>query len=498
MIKAQAITVLVGSAAALSLIVLSCGRAEPAGTPVPALPTATPTLRAETAAPLRTAAVGTPTSTPVPRESKEALLDFAKNHRVITEAWEKLHSDLDAWRESLTPCDASSMELTLRRFAGDFIAVTEAVRELADKAIAGAEGEEGALRRLRDNWKPGDTAFLEEVDTERSAAVALRKEIEDALADLQVKTAGLSRSKLAAVASALNRLDSDWDEFHGNYDAFRAEEVELTSLETFRRLSLLVDEFSGIVAAVRQLRTPDATRQVALTLAGAAEDEDLALRKLRGAFEKLEEAPSEEITEPPQSPEAPLEESRPDRAPREEGGELADESTIEISPVEEETILVLRDRSLFDAFDARMVESNALRRQALQELADAVEGTSKDRQDAVQEFSRRYNLAVRLWDGFHRNYDIWRQSEGGCDRTEAAVALGGFVVRFDLLVNKVREMPRPAFLSPLGELFVEAAEREEEALRTLRNTWRPFDSEVYAVGCSATPHGTDGPRCHAR
>ena len=31
----------------------------------------------------------------------------------------------------------------------------------------------------------------------------------------------------------------------------------------------------------------------------------------------------------------------------------------------------------------------------------------------------------------------------------------------------------------MGELFVEAAEREDEALRDLRNKWRPFDSEVY-------------------
>ena len=35
------------------------------------------------------------------------------------------------------------------------------------------------------------------------------------------------------------------------------------------------------------------------------------------------------------------------------------------------------------------------------------------------------------------------------------------------------------FLRPLRELFVEAAELEEEALTALRNTWRPFDSEVY-------------------
>ena len=34
-------------------------------------------------------------------------------------------------------------------------------------------------------------------------------------------------------------------------------------------------------------------------------------------------------------------------------------------------------------------------------------------------------------------------------------------------------------MRPLGELLVEAIEREERALRELRNNWLPFDSDVY-------------------
>ena len=34
-------------------------------------------------------------------------------------------------------------------------------------------------------------------------------------------------------------------------------------------------------------------------------------------------------------------------------------------------------------------------------------------------------------------------------------------------------------LGPLRELMVEAAELEEEGLRSLRNAWRPFDVDVY-------------------
>ena len=31
----------------------------------------------------------------------------------------------------------------------------------------------------------------------------------------------------------------------------------------------------------------------------------------------------------------------------------------------------------------------------------------------------------------------------------------------------------------MGELLVEAADREERALRDLGNTWRPYDASVY-------------------
>jgi len=43
----------------------------------------------------------------------------------------------------------------------------------------------------------------------------------------------------------------------------------------------------------------------------------------------------------------------------------------------------------------------------------------------------------------------------------------------------VRDLPRATFLRPLGELMVEAAEREEGALKELRTSWRPFDPQVF-------------------
>ena len=36
-------------------------------------------------------------------------------------------------------------------------------------------------------------------------------------------------------------------------------------------------------------------------------------------------------------------------------------------------------------------------------------------------------------------------------------------------------------MGPLRELLVEAAELQEEGLKNLGNTWRPFDVEVYGA-----------------
>ena len=286
---------LIGVAAFLSLIA-ACGGDETTPPIIPSEPTSPPSVQAPTLA----TAARTPTPTAAPELERGVALDFAIGHRTITQDWEQFHADFDGWREGLVACDASSVEVTLRQFAGRFAAIAEAarglprapiVRELADTVVTATEQEEGAIRHLRDNWQPGDPTVFEKVAIERSAASALRKEAEDQLSDLQVSTS----------------------------------------------------------------------------------------------------------------------------------------------------------------------------------------------QSAVAEFANQYNLLAQEWDDFHSDYDEWRASEGGCDRSAAIATLGQFSLRFGELTSNVRALPNAAFLRPVGELFVEAAEREEEALRVLRNSWRPFDSEVYTT-----------------
>ena len=457
-------------AGAIALGALAVACSDPAPVRAPRLPTPSPTAVAPTAVPRSATGVGTPVSTPIPAADKQTVLEFAAGHLAISGDWDAFHAGFDVWRESLAACDASAVEVALARFAGDFVALTEAARGLprdrilrgiADLSVLATEHEEEALRQLRDNWHPGESAFFEGVDVARASASSLRKEVEDGLGDLERRTSSASENLVSRFSTAFSLIDLSWDEFDRSYDSFRSDEPELTSAEIVSGLNQLVDEFSGIVVAVRKLPASEVTRAVVSTLAQAADDEELALRKLRGSFEKLE-AP------------APPAESAPEGAVEEpQAGSEAQESD------KDETKFVQRDRSLFGAFDAQMIASNSLRREVPQALTVVLEDASAANRAAVADFASQYAVPTRSWDAFHQGYDLWRVSEGGCDRAEVVATLGGFVLQFGELAIRVRSLPGAVFLQPMGELFVEAVEGEEEALKNLRSVWRPFDRAIY-------------------
>ena len=86
----------------------------------------------------------------------------------------------------------------------------------------------------------------------------------------------------------------------------------------------------------------------------------------------------------------------------------------------------------------------------------------------------------RSWNEFHGDFNDWMDSEGDCDRSEVIQNPG----RNELGVPSLGGEPGPGFahrilLAAHGGLMVEAAEGEEEALRVLRNTWRPFGADAY-------------------
>jgi hypothetical protein len=454
------------------LAAIACGSSSPAATASVSTPIPTLDIPATVSAKGPAVPVRIPTATPVSPEVQQIAQQFNTGYDAINQEWDQLHQDFDAWRQGLITCDPSAVQASLVRFSGSIAGTTEtarslsrhsSVRGLADQLIQAAEQEEEALRLLRDTWKPDlgedepepeaasngfgsdsngsdaseqdESSVFEGVAVARSAASAIQKRVADQLSDLQLQTTPAAKSKVDDFDAAVQSASSDWDRFHRNYDSFRTVQGGLTSEEAADRLGDLVNEFRDVVVAIRDLPSTTSTDRAAALLANAVEDEDLALRLMRGAIPNGEE----------------------------ENGEAS----------------ATGESTLFDFFDVEVVDANAARRQAKQELSAALESVSTDSRDAIGTFVTQYTALNDEWDAFHSDYDRWRSTEGGCDRTKAVQTLGGFAIRASELSGDVRDLPRATFLRPLGELMVEAAEREEGALKELRTSWRPFDPQVF-------------------
>ena len=417
---------------AAALLVGACGSAAPSPTAVATSPSPTPDIRAtveaEVQARLRSRETITPTPVPLAPAGREAIATFASSHSEIIRDWEEFHVSIDEWRRGLTACAPSSVEVVLRQFAATIGAVaaqaaglprSSDVRAIADKLVAATEGEATAVRQLRDGWQPDGTELFENVDAERSAAQAFLREVQDALGDLQVRTAPATRASLGTFASAVAELSVTWDSFRQSYDSFRAQEVTQTSAETVADLSRLIDELRRMVIDVRDLPVVDGAGEVSMMFADAVEAEDLALRRLRGTFQRATVAPGPS-----------------DELPPEEGLE----SGASEGPAETGTEITFsaQDPTLFDAFDAQLAQSNASRRQAAERVSDLLSQSSEEAQAAVEGFTRQFVLLLSEWDKFHMEYDEWRRTEGGCDRSMAAATLGQFTSDFAAITSAAK------------------------------------------------------------
>ena len=519
------------------LLALACTAQQGAEPFMPPEPTAAPDIAATVTARDRALPQGGPEPTPVPASVSQAASEFAASYATLSQDWDGVHRDLDTWRRGLNSCDASSVRVALRGFSGDFSAVSRAaaglsrhpsVRGMSDQLIEAARQEEAALRRLRDTWQPGESGpapeaasssfgnggkgdskgdpdkdngagnavaaaalqpGFEGVAQARANALALRKSVADQLSDLQVMTGADAEDQVAAFATAFGALGEQWDQFQADYDSFRAAQPGQTPEESLKRLNSLVGQHREIVLAQRALPSGANTRYVSDVLAIAAQDEDSALRRLRGSFQQggdVEGAaggdsgpglfpglfglpvPGDAAKETPENGEGGMEES-PTPTPAPEGN----------GPPEVEVSIQAGDPGLFDAFDEQLGLTNQARREAGLALAGAVSAASADSRAAVTSFTIGHDGLARSWDGFHGDYDSWMATEGGCDRAEVTAAIGGFALRMGEIAALARELPKAAPLRPLGELTVEAAQREEEALRELRGGWSPFDASVY-------------------
>lgn len=422
------------------------------------------------------------TPTPIPPEARETALTFAREYRAIEEDWEQFHTDFDTWRVGLASCDQSSVQMALRNFAGDFNEITvqarelprpRPVRELADGLITAAEKEAAAFRQLRDNWQPDNTALFEAVDNARSGAANAQKVVLDQLNDLQGSAPAGSMEDTRQFSAAFEQVNQNWDRFHDNYNSLRQQQADLSSTEVSDRLTQLVTEFSNISSAVNSLPSSGTTEDMADRLKAAAEAEGQALRDLSNSFQSAEPTPAATPGLTPTSTPEPTPAGTPAPTPTE-----SPESTPTPSD-EADTSGTSTSTALFTAMDSLVERSDAARERVAEDLEGMVGDAPAASAADIDNFRQQYDLLVREWDSFHQAYDEWRRTEGGCNRTEVIEKLGEFSVRFGELTDRVQDLPQSSFVRPMEDLLTEAAQREEEALRVLRNTWRPFTANAY-------------------
>ena len=374
--------------------------------------------------------------TPSPRApamEPPPLDDFNEQRQSINEAWDLVHEDFDQWRAELAMCHPTTMTEALNGFAVGFSSVTEDARDLtrtkttgefADKLITAAEDEETAFRQLRDRWQPGNVSLFENVEQQRNLASQAQREAKDqslALRATLEETADPEEideftDAFAAVEQALEDAHSDYAKLSDGADSMEASEVD----SQLKELTKTLESITGDIEELPSLKgAKDAVR--ALEKAAKAE---------AGALE------SAEVVEATEDEEAKL----PD----------------------------------FKEIDATVKASE----EALEALSDVIDDLSvEDTADALADitvFDLEYDRLMQTWDRFHTDYNAWRADDGGCDRIEVLESLTEFSANVDAVGDSVRGLPKSGYLEPVHRLLVAAIESEEQAFRSLRDTWQPF------------------------
>ena len=367
---------------------------------------------------------------------------FVKQQQTIDREWDQFHREFDRWRAGLTACHRSSVHEALQDFAAGFASVTKqardlprtaVTRELADILISAAEEEEAAFRQLRDRWQPNNLSLFELVEQRRSDASRAQKEAEDRALELQEQfekdADPEEREALEEFSDALDVVKNDWNGFHDDYAGLRKEGAGMDAAAVSAWLEELIAQFGGIVEAVDGLPSSDAAESMIEMLQEAAEAERETMFEVNDAL----------VAQDPAGPIAPI----------------------------------------LDQMDAIVEESEDVLKEVSRAIKTIVDDDPEENLAEVKDFNGHYKSLLVKWDTFHQRYDDWRKTDGGCDRTEVLQSLDQFNLRIGELGRKVRDLPRSSYLLPMYTLLVEAVEREEGAIRALRNSWRPFTVDAF-------------------
>ena len=260
-----------------------------------------------------------------------------------------------------------------------------------------------------------------------------QKEAEDRALELQEQfekdADPEEREALEEFSDALDAIKNDWNGFHDDYTGLRKEGAGMDAAAVSARLEELIAQFGGIVEAVDGLPSSDAAESMIEMLQEAAEAERETMFEVNDAL----------VAQDPAGPIAPP----------------------------------------LDQMDAIVEESEDVLKEVSRTIKTIVDDDPEENLAEVKDFNGHYKSLLVKWDTFHQRYDDWRKTDGGCDRTEVLQSLDQFNLRIGELGRKVRDLPRSSYLLPMYTLLVEAVEREEGAIRALRNSWRPFTVDAF-------------------
>ena len=309
--------------------------------------------------------------------------------------------------------------------------------------ITAAEEEEKAFRHLRDRWQPGDTALFERIDEQRAQASRAQRDAEDRVIALrQVIDEVPDPETRETFPRSLELILNDWKSVHDEYAKLRTVAESRETVDGASGFARLAEELTSVIDALGELPHLVGAEGVVKELLSAAEAEQRALLSLGKRFESVGNLSVSDGADPGIITPGP---------------ELPDFAAVDDSIEESETVLEQAGR-------------------IVQSIDDA--DVSADPAD-LQTFSDEHSRLRLAWDIFHDRYDEWRGDEGGCDRVEVVRMLEQFALRVARVSREVRDLPISADLLPMHGLLVEAITLEEDTVRALRYTWRPFAIDAF-------------------
>ena len=396
---------------------------------------------------------------PLSVSDSKAIGEFATQQQAVGQEWDRFHQEFDQWRAGLTFCHRSSMHEALQEFAVGFNVVTEQARnlprtsvnrELANMLIAAVEAEEAAFRQLRDRWQPNSLSLFETVEQQRSNAARAQKEVEDLALELQEELEkATDPEELRAMddfSAAFDLIRDNWEQFHDDYVDLLQEAASLDDPAGLARLEQLIRQFGGVSRAISRLPVAHAAEDATETLEKAAEAELTAMTNMRDSLAEIieETAAAAEESDTPE-----------DGEPSQAAGPL-------LAPMD----------AIITGVEATLKEISGT-------VEDSLDRSAVADLEEIQVFIGDYKKLIEKWDAFHERYNEWRRTEGGCDRSEVLQAIGKFNILIGELVRQGRDLPQSGYLLPIYNLLVEAVEREEGAVRALRNSWQPFTVDAF-------------------